>query len=119
MCQNYKYAEFKDNSEFYKYQNKCKQTKNIVRGFTCNEQMSDIKTKSLLKFNYEKRKAKPCNTGCLPAIEAKLDVPQPLIYGNRTNMLDKPVLQIGPERSDHLVENLWHNVSRRKHIYKK
>mgnify|MGYP001419483366 CR=1 FL=1 len=119
MCQNYKYSEFKEESEYFKYKNKCKDTKEKIRGFTCNEQVSDIRRKSQLKFNYEKRKDTPCNTGCLPPISHKLDMPQPLIYGNRHNMLEKPILQIGPERSDHVVENLWNNVSKRTYIYKK
>ena len=119
MCQNYKYSEFKEEAAYFKYKNKCKDTKEKVRGFTCNEQVSDIRQSSQLKFNYEKRRKTPCNTGCLPPIDHKLDIAQPLIYGNRHNMLDKPVLQIGPERSDHVVENLWNNVSRRKYIYKK
>ena len=119
MCQNYKYTSFTDNSEFYKYKNKCKNIQKKVRGYTCKEQINDIREKSQLQFNYNKRKDKTCNTGCLPPISNKLEVDQPLLYGNRTNMSDKPILQIGPERQDHLVENLWNNVSKRKYIYKK
>jgi hypothetical protein len=119
MCQNYKYANFKEESEFYKYTNKCNDTKQKIRGYTCNEQINDIRQKSLLKFNYEKRAATPCNTGCLPPNEPPLEIAQPLLYGNRVNMLQKPILQIGPERTDHYVENLWNNVSKRRYIYKK
>ena len=119
MCQNYKYSQFKDTSEFHTYTNKCRVTKEKIRGYTCNDQVSDIRQKSLLKFKYDRRKDTPCNTGCLPALGHELDIEQPLLYGNRANMSEKPILQIGPERTDHLVENLWHNVSKRKYIYKK
>ena len=119
MCQNYKFTEYTNNSDYYKYKDKCNNTKKIVRGYTCQEQISDIRQKSQLRFNYEKRKDIPCNTGCLPPLEQKLEIRQPLLYGNRHNMLEKPVIQIGPERNDHLVENLWNNVSKRKYIYEK
>ena len=121
-CQNYKYYDFSKEDILPDYKNKCGSisdeiTKYNSETFQCNEQNTPYKTTSLLKYNYKARDTIPCTTGCLARNEGYVDIKQPLPYANNSShMLKQPVLQIGPERVNHRIENVWNNVSRRKHI---
>ena len=79
--------------------------------FSCSNQVNSEHTKTLLQFHYPPFD-KPCNTGCLP--HYTLPLPQNLPISYSSNVKSK--FSIGPERENHLHENLFHNVTRRKHI---
>ena len=121
MCQNTRFFDFTNEEMIPEYQNKCGSITEEVnelnrQTFTCEEQNTPYKTQSMLEFNYKKIKNMPCSTGCLARNKNHIDIPQPVPYSYKTDMLKQPVLTIGPERVNHKVENVWNNVTKRKYI---
>jgi len=78
--------------------------------YICTNQVNTNYTSSLLTFDYPDFN-KPCSTGCLPQHHTKLPKHIPPSYNSNMN-----INSIGPERINHEYENLWNNVTRRKHI---
>ena len=78
--------------------------------YICTNQVNSNYTPSKLKFYYPDFK-KPCSTGCLPQHHNKLPKHIPPSYSSDTSKFT-----IGPDRRNHKEENLWNNVTRRKHI---
>ena len=121
MCQNTRFYDFKHEDQIPEYKEKCGSISDEVNKFnrqvyTCEEQNTPYKTQSMLEFNYKKFKNVPCTTGCLARNKNHIDIPQPVPYSYSTGMLKQPVLIVGPERVNHKIENIWNNVTKRKHM---
>ena len=72
--------------------------------------------KNKLKFNYKKMKYQS-KLNNLPKTDKYLDNKTLfLIKDSHHDTVDYPILQLGPERTNHKIENIWNNVSRRKHM---
>ena len=122
-CQNTRFYDFSNEDKLADYEHKCGDiTKEVNalnnRQFICEEQNTPYKTTSLLKYNYIRKTGIPCTTGCLPKNEAYINIRQPVPYSMKSDMLTPPVLQVGPERVNHKLENIWNNVTKRQYINK-
>ena len=83
--------------------------------FTSNR-IDNYNHKNKLKFNYKKMKYQS-KLNNLPKTDKYLDNKTLfLIKDSHHDTLDYPILQLGPERTNHKIENIWNNVSRRKHM---
>ena len=112
-CQNYKYYKFNDNTQ--KYRTKCKQkiqvvSKDISKKFELDPSMNDQ-----IQFNY-KNDNKTCFKRPIKKADPMSLLKQPILFQESSDMIDDHKLETGPERTEHYIENIWYNVTRRKHI---
>ena len=94
-CQNYKYYQFPESANNYK--SKCGNNQNNTIEFNVN-----LVNKSCIyddaRYNNMSNKK------------------QPILYQYNSDMVENGKLQIGPERTNHSLENIWSNMTRRKNI---
>ena len=112
------------------YKTDCNWQKQEVKEFSCQNKNSVEPTQSIIQFNYKNNNSnEDCLgvSGCLPKNPNHVYVKQPLPYQYKTDMMQatpgsisSPTLpmNIGPERSNHTLENIWNNVSKRRYITK-
>ena len=123
-CQNTRFYDFSNEDKLVDYERKCGDITaqvnkiNSQNLYECNEQSNPYRTNTLVQFNYKRTTGIPCNTGCLPKNDSYLEIKQPLPYSQKSDMLKQPVLQVGPERVNHKLENIWNNVTKRHYINK-
>lgn len=97
-CQNYKYSEFPNQKQQYK--GKCG---------VHNHNGLDI------AFNIN-QKSKTCMYNNSNQTKKSSNLKQPILGQYSYDMAKNNKLQTGPERTNHNLENVWSNVTRRKHI---
>jgi len=100
-CQNYKYYNYPENPQDYK-------TK-------CDLDMRN--DDSNIRFNI-KQCSETCNYNSVKSRlnKTQYDLQQPILFQQESDMPGNNRLQTGPERTNHRLENVWGNVTRRKHI---
>lgn len=96
-CQNYKYYKYNDDMPSYK--TKCDKPNNS----------------NILEFNYTKEK-ETCMFEGLRKVDRLRNIKQPVLFQNKIDIPCNNKLQTGPERTNHRLENIWGNVTRRKYI---
>ena len=111
-CENNKYYAFNDIMGGEK--TKCNKKLPPISRDTSKKYRLNLKDKNVVKFNYE-----PTNSECyknpLEPNNTLLDLRQPLLF-QEDKEENKAFMQVGPERRNHTVENIWGNVTRRKYI---
>lgn len=108
-CENYK---------VYKFNDMTSNLGNCIKSVSKNtrEQYRGIERRDddLLKFNY--RNSNTPHNEEFPKVEKLTNVKQPVLFQASTDMSRGEYFPIGPQRSDHKIENVWNNITKRKGI---
>ena len=90
--------------------------KQKINKYICKNQINSYNQTRLLEFNYKNDGNIPCNTGCLPKSKQYIEDKNLIFSQLGTDMMNQPILQIGPERTNQTTENIWNNLVNRKYI---
>lgn len=114
MCQNYKFYEFGSANYTPNFRTKECRDAPSVRMDKPDMNREQLEDESLLRFNYLNNE--PTCMDRLPINPDFTKIKQPLIFQYNSDIHDNHYLQTGPERTNHTVENIWNNVSKRRYI---
>ena len=98
-CQKYKYYKYPENPE--QYRTKCG--------------LDNAEDNLGISFNV-KQQSETCVYNDINESNQLHNTRQPIIDQYNCDMVNNNKLQTGPERTNHRLENVWCNVTRRKHI---
>ena len=108
-CENYKAYQFNDKTD-----NLGNCIKSVSKNTKKQYRPYESKDDNLIKFNY--RNCNVPHNDELPQAERLTNVKQPVLFQASTDMRRGEFLPVGPQRTDHKIENVWHNVTKRKGI---
>jgi len=108
-CENYKAYQFNDMTH-----NLGNCVKSVSKNTKKQYRQYENKDENLLKFNY--RNSYVPNSEELPQVDKLTNVKQPVLFQASTDMRRGEFLPVGPQRTDHEIENVWNNITKRKGI---
>lgn len=108
-CENYKSYKFNDDTQEH-----CPYTVKVSKNTKKQYRGHDTPDESILQFNYRNSNV-TCNDE-LQQTDKLSNLKQPVLFQSCSDMKSNTMLPVGPERSNHKLENIWNNVTKRKGI---